>query len=609
MSRRIADGKKPSEVRANKKAGRKTKLKKVVKVTPQKIGSKSELVEIDKELLAGITSVLRIGGSAATAAALNGIHVDTMTSWVLKGKEDPSSLYGQFYIEVLKAIADCEFRALTTVDAYITGKPATYEMEVVKNKRGTIVKKDGEPLMQIARDPDGYPIIKTPAIVPDPKIALQLLERRFPKAWGLKSQVQITSEDPILDARPSSDGAIDVKAKKSFTDFCKAAGYPQPFPKQIEMMQFMINGEAIRMLLGARGYGKTDYGPAMGTAYAIYLDPDHDKTLIVSKSEEKNAAILKEIANALRANGVDLSIDRATAVRTLSCKGKDHSVSALTMGSASFRGKHPTRVLMDDPVTPEDSSPAVRKRAETVFSEVVKLQPNVCVIGQPVHKHDLYAHLRSTDIDILEVPFGQIPELDHDIEAQRLAGVSEDSIQASYFLKVPEEGIAPFDAVNYLDAYPQGQSPSVAFIDPSFKGGDFTALSIGKAHFEGFAVQGHVWKRAWNHCLEDMGKQMAALGVKKIFIETNSLGDQPVIMLRQLLKGSGIGVTGRDSTTNKHGRIMNAGAYAHLLHISRRSDKEYIKQVVQYEYGAEFDDAPDSLASLLHCVGLIRGTV
>jgi hypothetical protein len=78
-------------------------------------------------------------------------------------------------------------------------------------------------------------------------------------------------------------------------------------------------------------------------------------------------------------------------------------------------------------------------------------------------------------------------------------------------------------------------------------------------------------------------------------------------MLRDLLRGSGIGVVGKDSVMNKHAKIMAAGAYSHLIHLSKESDRSFIDQTVQYEYGAQVDDAPDSLASCLEWIGLIRG--
>jgi hypothetical protein len=259
---------------------------------------------------------------------------------------------------------------------------------------------------------------------------------------------------------------------------------------------------------------------------------------------------------------------------------------------------------MDDPVTDEDVSEATRKQVERKYNESHKLTSNILIIGQPAHAHDLYAKLRNV-IKKMEVPHGTIPELDHDLEAQRLAGVDEKSIQASYFLKIVSDGNAPFEKINYLDQFPAGDS--VALLDPSHKGKDHSALSIVRQHFQGVAVVGFAKQRAWNHWLDDIVPKLVQFKVKKIAIECNGLGDQPVLMLRQLLKDKGIGVVGVDSTDNKHARIMAAGAYAHLLHVSKQSDRAYIDQLVQYEYGAEPDDSPDSLATCLKWIGLIRG--
>lgn len=401
---------------------------------------------------------------------------------------------------------------------------------------------------------------------------------------------------------PPSPEAKAVASIKSFSQFCIDAGYPPPYPKQIEMREFG-NGPDARLLLGARGYGKTDYAVVLGFAYEIYLDPTFT-LLIITKSDQRNAAMLDEMAKALTANGVVLEKQAAHAVRVKGLIGKDHSISAVSLGSKSLRGRHPKKVVMDDPVTEDDVSEATRRKVQRVYNEVTKLTPNVLVIGQPVHKFDLYETLRPL-LNKMEVPHGSIPELDHDLEAQRLAGVSEESIQASYFLKVISDSGSPFDRIQYLDMYPMGDS--VAYLDPSFKGIDYTALSIMRAHFDGVAVQGKAWKKAWNHCVEDIATDLKKFRVKRLCIECNSLGDQPVLMMRQALQGSGIGVVGKDSITNKHSRIMNAGSFAERIFLARTSDRVYTDQVVKYEYGIEHDDAPDSLASGLEWIGLIRG--
>lgn len=426
---------------------------------------------------------------------------------------------------------------------------------------------------------------------PDVTAQIFWLTNRDRENWRRNSEPDL--EIAVRDSR--------IANQKSFEEFCKAAGYDAPYPKQIEMREFGIDGHGARMILGSRGYGKTDYVVILGTAYRLYLNPAFT-VLLITKSRERNAAMLKEIANACKANGVTFEKENSNSLRVTGLHGKDHSVSAVTIKTVTLRGRHPKLVIMDDPVTEDDVSEATRFHVKRVYNEVNKLCPDILIIGQPAHKFDLYADLRNK-LKTMEVPHGTIPELDHDLEAQRLAGVDEASIQASYFLKVLSEGVSPFENIRYLDGFPTGDS--VAFIDPSFEGGDYTAISIIKAHMQGVAVVGFTFKKAWNHCLDDIAPLLEKFSVRKLCFETNSLGDQPLEILRGIF--GNVGVVGRKSNTNKHSRIMAAGSFAHMIHLSKESDRIYQDQVVKYEYKAAHDDAPDSLASCLEWIGLIRG--
>lgn len=392
------------------------------------------------------------------------------------------------------------------------------------------------------------------------------------------------------------------KKRLSFEEFCVNAAYPEPYPKQVEMMEFGMNEEVARLILGARGYGKTDYVVILGIAYKIYLDPSYT-ALIITKSDQRNAAMLSEIAKVLRSADINLEKQNSQCLRVEGLIGKDHSVSAVTVGTSSLRGRHPKLVVMDDPVTEEDVSEATRNKVQRVYNEVSKLCSNILVIGQPVHKYDLYETLRPL-LKRMEVPHGSIPELDHDLEAQRLAGVDEASIQASYFLNILSQDTTPFGKVRMMDNFPSGNT-SVAFIDPSFEGGDYTAISIVKAHMEGVAVVGFTYKKAWNHCLDEINEHLKKYTVKKLCFEINCLGDQPLEILRKVFKD--VGVMGKKSNGNKHSRIMSAGSFAHMIHLSKQSDKTYLDQVIKYEYNSKYDDAPDSLASALEWIGYIRG--
>ncbi len=400
--------------------------------------------------------------------------------------------------------------------------------------------------------------------------------------------------------------SIDVTPEviTSFGDFCYNAGYPKPFDKQIEMKDFILNQDGVKMLLGARGYGKTEYITTLGVAYELYLHP-RKSFLIMTKSESRNKLILREIARACETVGMYFESKNSEDLVLKGNVGINASVSAVTVLTCSLRGRHPDCVIFDDPVTPESSSPAHRDKLKIVYDEVVgKVCKNVGLIGQPVHADDLYANLEHSDVEIMKVPYNSIPSLDPDLELQRLAGVDPDSIDRSYFLRHPKAGGMAFDNLKYIDDYPNNGT-SVAFIDPSFEGGDYTAMCIMQAYFEGIAVQGFAWKRAWNNCVEDIVKHCNDYNVARLAFETNSLGSMPIEILQGALGKTG--VVGIKSNTNKHSRILSAGAFAHLIHMSKKSDKIYIDQTRKYEYSSKHDDCPDSLASCLVWLGLIRG--
>lgn len=521
------------------------------------------------EVKTKVLSLAKEGKTDVEISHIIGIHPNTLGYW--KGK------YKDFLWALKEAKADADELVRASLFRRATGY--YHDEEKIFFFQGNVKR---------VKSVKHYP--------PDTTAAIFWLKNRQPKEWRDTYNITPTGPTP------------GTSKKKTYEEFCETAGYPKPYAKQLEMRAFIIDEVLARLLLGARGYGKTDYAVVLGLAYEIYEEWYEGwveaTTLIVTKSEERNAAMLDEIAKACEANGVIFEKKNSTCLRVAGLVGKDHSVSTVTVGATSIRGRHPKRVIMDDPVTEEDVSEATRKRVQRVYNELNKLTQNVSVIGQPVHKADLYESLRPL-VKRLEVPHGSIPELDVDLEAMALAGVSQESISASYHLKVVSENSSPFENVKLIDSYPSRET-SVAFIDPSFEGGDYTALTIATGHFDGVAVKGRVWKKAWNHCLDEIVQELLTCNVKRICFETNSLGDQPIVMLRQALP-SGIGVIGKKSTGFKHSRIMNAGAFAHLIFLAKSSDRKYIEQVTQYEYGAKNDDAPDSLASLLEWLGLIRG--
>lgn len=410
---------------------------------------------------------------------------------------------------------------------------------------------------------------------------------------------------------PEDTAILSVPQAEDFAEFCERAGYPRPFAKQTEMAHFVLE-DGPGLLLGSRGYGKTDYCIICYLAFCLVNDPTRT-FLVLTKERERGVEILGEIARILKENGVQLEKDSAARIVIAGHKNKDPNVAVLPLRSKSFRGRHPQHILCDDLITPDDVSNAERDRVEAVRAELMKLTQNVCFIGQPAHAKDVYAKLRKLPgVRLMEVPYGMIPQLDHDLEAQRAAGVSEASIQASYFLQIAESERMPFAGLEYVPFFPAGSS--AGFVDPSHMGNDYTAFAVGAMNFDNFVVCGFAWPRAWDDCLEEIVSVSKALNCQKFAFETNGVGKHPVLMLRK----NGARVAEWRSDTNKHGRILNAAGFREHIKLCnwlppalqqstfREAQQAFNNMVVDYEYKAEHDDAPDALANLMMYLGMVK---
>lgn len=392
----------------------------------------------------------------------------------------------------------------------------------------------------------------------------------------------------------------------SFPDFCQKANYPRPFKKQVEMKNFIFGGDCPRMVLGARGYGKTDYGTILGSAEAL-LQNEQLEILIVTKEQERGKEIVEEIRNILIAFNAKLKGRAKFKIRFKNKLGKEPNLLALTIRSRGFRGRHPALIIMEDPITPEDTSPAERQRVKKVYEELYKLTKNIVIIGQPVHKADLYQELREK-IPVFPMVWGDIPELDCDLEAQRKAGISEESIQANYFLNIIGAESLPFYKIKTGNCFAK---ENVAFIDPAREGKDYTAISVAGRSFDNLIVSGWAFRKSWYDCLDEFEQIFTMLKVGKVCIETNGIGDLAILQMRKL----GVPCVGRNTTTNKHARIMNIAGYVNDIILYEMTEgtpallqgnKKFIEQVKNYEYNAEHDDAPDSMAGVAIFMGLIR---
>lgn len=388
-------------------------------------------------------------------------------------------------------------------------------------------------------------------------------------------------------------------AAASFDRIVDVSNYPKPFKAQVEAREWFFNTSGVHLLLGSRGYGKTDYITILGCVYELSKNPQLT-ILYITKERDRGLEICQAVRDCLKKAGVKIKNKSRSKIYLVGNEGKEPNFIVMSIRSRGLRGRHPQRVILEDIITPDDDSAAERKKTKKTYEEVVKLTDWVGIIGQPVHPMDLYQELRGR-VPTLEMPIGTIPELDTDINALRAARVSEYSIQASYYLNIMDSEQMPLKGTAEVDYFAKS---GVMWIDPSHKGKDYTAAVIGGMHNGLFVLTGFCFRRAWYDCLDILDKICRLYNGERVVIETNGLGELPVNELR----ARGAACVGFNTTINKHSKIMNMASFKGDFALCRvyeggeigQANDLFIDNFKNWEYNAEHDDAADAAASLIN---------
>lgn len=388
-------------------------------------------------------------------------------------------------------------------------------------------------------------------------------------------------------------------APANFFDMAEAAGYPRPFPKQDEMRKFMFTAGNTRLILGARRYGKTDYGVILGSCYELLNNPK-TSILLITKEVPRGREIVSEVREILERLGAKFKNKSQISLRLEGSHGKEPNLCCLGVRSKGLRGRHPDYIIIEDAITPDDAGEVERRRVANMYNEALKITHNICLVGQPAHKLDLYQTLRDR-IPTFYLKYGDIPELDVDLDAERAAGADEFSIQASYFLRILDAETMPFGGIKEVDFMAK---TSAMWIDPAREGADYTAIVCGGRYLNDFIATGFCFRKAWSDCFGEIKQIGQMCNSERVIIETNGLGQFPV----DILRGQGLACVGYNTTQPKHAKILNAATLKEDIKLSRpvglspeltRANQLFIDQVVNYEYNSKHDDGPDALASLI----------
>lgn len=206
---------------------------------------------------------------------------------------------------------------------------------------------------------------------------------------------------------------------------------------------------------------------------------------------------------------------------------------------------------------------------------------------------------------ILHVNIFNIPPQFQDKQLLEQAKAEEGEIYYDHvWLGAASHKISGYPWIQLEEDYTNDEIPCVAFLDPSFKGGDYTALSFVGAKGNQLYCWGMAWRKAWNMCIDDICELIKMYKPAIFEYEDNGgMGAVPEDMFAE----KGVLASGKTSLGNKEVRIFKVAAFtAHRTKIIRnRCNNGYYDGVIKYNLDSEHDDPPDSLASCFVTAGII----
>jgi hypothetical protein len=177
--------------------------------------------------------------------------------------------------------------------------------------------------------------------------------------------------------------------------------------------------------------------------------------------------------------------------------------------------------------------------------------------------------------------------------------------EKEYLNKIADDESQPFADVEVVDYFER--TGCDAWLDPSSKGRDYTALCLVKRNFTNMVALGFMFKKSWDECIEEIAEICNSFSVGKIIAETNGVGN----IIIKLLSDLGANVVGYNTTLEKTKKILALAVYKQSIRLSNHTEifKEenriFIDNCINWSINTrEHDDGIDSFASYMNYKGL-----
>ncbi|MGL4525037.1 MAG: hypothetical protein ACRCVN_05915 [Spirochaetia bacterium] len=366
------------------------------------------------------------------------------------------------------------------------------------------------------------------------------------------------------------------------------------FPQQMKWLELFDSSlPKRRALLASRDKGKSQIVSTFGSAWQLYNNPTV-KIAVMSFKHDNASKLVHRAVEILEAFGMEMK--HRDGGYFLS-ENKDATPSLIAFGlQSTARSMHFDYLILDDPLTiNEQHSKKYIDRSRYFLNEGSSIAKYIILIGQLLTRNDLYYDAYG-NIDnvyhLVQSWHGDIPELDKDLEYETRA-IGKKDVARNYLGYIDDGEDAIFQSIQFSQAKPEGDI--FAFIDPSAKGRDFTAVAIGWVYEARLIIYGEIFKKNWGDCLEEITKLVSKC--KFVWYEDNQ-GTSMGAFLRE----RGVRSVGVTTTANKIAKIygLRPLILQERLLLSNYMPADAIMQVKNWTETAEHDDLPDAIAMLVN---------
>ena len=395
--------------------------------------------------------------------------------------------------------------------------------------------------------------------------------------------------------------------------FAKLLGYMKLTDLHSGWYNFLFRkkGYNTRVLLAHRNSYKTT---TIILSIILYLLLNPKKSiLIIRKSDDLASQLLYEIKENIKKDEIRLffkmlynidtqQFEENKSMLRIGFTRREPSIFCGGIGK-NLTGLHFDLIVCDDIVTEKDRySNRERQRTINFFYELKNiLNPDVgriIITGTPWSENDLFGVLEKQE----KVVFLKTDIYKSKIFTEEQINLLRETMPQTLFacnyeLKHINSDETYFKNAKYI-RFDFNKTKNFMHIDTSFDGDNYTAITIlTNSEDKRIVVTGFVYKKN----TYDMQSEIIDLTIKynvcKLFIEANA--DKGIIA-RELQKKIAIPIVSYTEKQNKHIKIITTiKKYWDKIFFANNCQGDYVSQILEYTDFAKYDDAPDSLASIL----------